>query len=270
MARLNDRMRYVHICLAVIVIVGFTAVTAAEDRIAPTDTLQQALEKLPRTKAVVELPEASIIIEVNETDGDAGFQVFLDGEGWRHARVFDPQGRQIFQVHVSGGIRDIGGGTELFMETEEPEYEDLDELQELIELLDEGEYTFMAKLEGGETAIGTADLTHVVPAGPELVTPVPAEEECATDVLFDMAVIEWYPVTTQITGDPGIVIEAYQVIVENEDTELEFIAEVPADVTMVTVPPEFLEPGTEYAFEVLAIEESGNQTITESCFETAD
>jgi hypothetical protein len=39
---------------------------------------------------------------------------------------------------------------------------------------------------------------------------------------------------------------------------------------MVTVPNELLEPGTEYTFEVLAIEEGGNQTITEGCFVTAD
>jgi hypothetical protein len=39
---------------------------------------------------------------------------------------------------------------------------------------------------------------------------------------------------------------------------------------MVTVPAELLEPGTEYGFEVLAIEEGGNQTITESCLVTAD
>jgi hypothetical protein len=31
----------------------------------------------------------------------------------------------------------------------------------------------------------------------------------------------------------------------------------------VTVPPEFLEVGTVYKFEVLAIEAGGNQTITE-------
>jgi hypothetical protein len=34
------------------------------------------------------------------------------------------------------------------------------------------------------------------------------------------------------------------------------------------VPEEFLEDGTEYKFEVLAIEASGNQTITEGAFET--
>ncbi len=36
--------------------------------------------------------------------------------------------------------------------------------------------------------------------------------------------------------------------------------------TTLTVPAELLEPGTEYEFEVLAIAENGNQTITETCF----
>jgi hypothetical protein len=35
------------------------------------------------------------------------------------------------------------------------------------------------------------------------------------------------------------------------------------NVTKVTVPPEFLEPNTDYKFEVLAIEAGGNQSITE-------
>ena len=34
------------------------------------------------------------------------------------------------------------------------------------------------------------------------------------------------------------------------------------------VPPEFLEPGTAYTFEVLAIEAGGNQTITAGSFVT--
>jgi hypothetical protein len=38
---------------------------------------------------------------------------------------------------------------------------------------------------------------------------------------------------------------------------------------MVTVPAEVLEPGTDYLFEVLAIANGGNQTITEGCFRTA-
>jgi len=41
-------------------------------------------------------------------------------------------------------------------------------------------------------------------------------------------------------------------------------------VTEMTIPEEFLEPGTDYDWEVLAIEESGNQTLNSSSFSTSD
>jgi hypothetical protein len=47
-----------------------------------------------------------------------------------------------------------------------------------------------------------------------------------------------------------------------------FSVDLPASTTSVTVPAEFLEPGTQYKVEVLAIEASGNQTITEVEFMT--
>ncbi|HEX2494568.1 MAG TPA: hypothetical protein VHK24_12395 [Steroidobacter sp.] len=40
--------------------------------------------------------------------------------------------------------------------------------------------------------------------------------------------------------------------------------------TMLSVSLELLQPGTSYIGEVLAVEESGNQTITEFCFTTAN
>jgi hypothetical protein len=36
----------------------------------------------------------------------------------------------------------------------------------------------------------------------------------------------------------------------------------------VTLPPEFLDPGTDYKFEVIVQEESGNRTISETEFST--
>ena len=106
-----------------------------------------------------------------------------------------------------------------------------------------------------------------MPQGPELVSPVPAAgQECAANLAIPV-VIEWDPVTTSIEDEP-IDIVAYEVIVENDDVNFDVI--VPASAgTLVTVPPEVLEPGTDYIFEVLAIEEGGNQTITEGCFRTA-
>jgi H2-forming N5,N10-methylenetetrahydromethanopterin dehydrogenase-like enzyme len=115
--------------------------------------------------------------------------------------------------------------------------------------------------------VGSARFSHDVPAGPELVSPVPGTGECAEDVALP-AVIEWEPVTTSITGAP-IEIVAYEVIVENEGVNFDVVFPATAGTT-VTVPPEVLEPGADYIFEVLAIEEGGNQTITEGCFATAN
>ncbi len=56
-------------------------------------------------------------------------------------------------------------------------------------------------------------------------------------------------------------------IVENEAGNLDVF--LPGNATQMTVPAEFLHPGTEYKFEVLAKAENGNQTITETCFVTA-
>ena len=183
-----------------------------------------------RSKAVIELADASIIIEVNSTDGDAGFQVFLDGDGWRNARVYDSNGRLIVKVVAANGVRNIGGGTELFMESSEPPYEDLDGMQELIEMLPEGEYYFLARTTDNNWATGTAELTHDIPAGPEILEPMPPEneDECSPGVLVDAAFIEWAPVETDIWGEEGIEIEGYQVIVQAEEgPDLEFTAVVP-------------------------------------------
>ena len=80
--------------------------------------------------------------------------------------------------------------------------------------------------------------------------------------------VAWNPVTTSYFGDP-IHIRGYEVIVENE-IDTNFDVHMPAEQgTQLTVSSEVLKPGHDYIFEVLAIEEGGNQTITEGCFSTA-
>ena len=231
---------------------------------------------LKNSKAQVELADASIIIEVNSTDGDAGFQIFVDGDGWKNVRVFDSNGYRILTAGVTGGVRHIGGGTELFLESSEPEYEDLEGMQELVELLPEGEYFFVSRTTDNNWATATAELTHDVPAGPEVANPPVLEDGCSEVDAAAPLVIEWDPVETDISGEGEVEIEAYQVIVESETEdgpEVAFSVTLPPsedDMNMVTVPAEALFAGVEYTFEILAIEESGNQTITESCFETAE
>jgi hypothetical protein len=47
-----------------------------------------------------------------------------------------------------------------------------------------------------------------------------------------------------------------------------FSVYLPATATRVTVPAEFMQGGTDYEYEVLAIEESGNQTLSSAAFAT--
>lgn len=210
---------------------------------------------------VLELEDAVIRIEVNDTDGDAGIQLFLDGDGWRKMRVLAPDNRKVFEVKALSSGADLGF-TELFTESEEPAFDEGFSFDELFELFPEGEYAFIGMTVDNERIAGLATLTHDVPGGPVLLGP------SGDAVDPNATVISWDPPPAPLAGTPVIV--GYQVIVEREDPLREFSVDLPASASSVTVPPEFMEPGTEYEFEVLAIETSGNQTISEGEFETAE
>lgn len=203
------------------------------------------------------LDEARMIIELNTTDEDVGIQIFLDGDQWKKLKVFDPDGRKIFDVKAGGSVR-LLGLTELFFESEEPSLDELP-LADLLALFPEGRYEFVGKTVDNKPLTGHARFTHAIPAGPILVAPV---EGAVVDP--DNTVIEWQAVA----DPPGSEIVAYQVIVEREDPLRVFDVKLPASATSVTVPAEFMEPATEYKFEVLAVEEGGNQSIAERPFET--
>ena len=77
-----------------------------------------------------------------------------------------------------------------------------------------------------------------------------------------------------ITGEPAKII-AYQLIIEEDvDPHPHMIGKLglsmylPRSVTSIEVPDGFLEPSTEYDWEVLAIERSGNQTLSSASFKT--
>ncbi len=53
---------------------------------------------------------------------------------------------------------------------------------------------------------------------------------------------------------------------DGEEFVTVFSVVLPPDVTSMTVPDEFLSQTDEFKFEVLAREESWNQTAVESCF----
>ena len=71
--------------LAVIPLVGVGAVSADRKPAAFTD--------------------ARLKVEINATDGDAGLQIFLDGEAWKAVQLFRPDGQVILDVAATGPCR---------------------------------------------------------------------------------------------------------------------------------------------------------------------
>jgi Fibronectin type III domain len=203
----------------------------------------------------IRLADATMIVEVNATDGDAGLQVFLDGEPWRSMRITSPDGRTILAVKATGRLRNFGL-TELFSESSEPPFDEFP-LRRFRALFPEGRYSFVGTTVEGERLVGRARLTHDIPHGPEIVSPADGAAVAPENV-----VASWKPVTTPA----GIRIAGYRAIVTREDPLRVFSVDLPASVHSVTVPPQFLEAGTEYKLEVQAIEANGNQTLTEIMF----
>ena len=80
----------------------------------------------------IEFSDAAIRIEINDTDGDAGIQMFVDGEPWKTLKVVCPDGKRVLEVKAKGSVRQQGL-TELFFESAEPSFEDqtLEELKDL-------------------------------------------------------------------------------------------------------------------------------------------
>lgn len=225
---------------------------------------QEASEHTARE--VVEIADARLKFEINATDGDGGVQLFLDAEPWKRMSIFDQNGRRIFTA-VTKGIMAKQGGTELFLESAEPTFDELP-LEELLERWPAGRYDFRGRGLDGEIYVGSAQLTHDLPDGPVLVSPI----EGAAPQDPANTVVRWRRVPPA-NGSPII---AYQVLVVEPDTGITALPTMSLDVMMpptanrLEVPPGFLQPGTEYEWEVLAIERGGNQTLSSSTFTTLD
>ena len=258
--------RIVYAALILLAGLAFGLTSDARDR--HDDTESKAAE--------IPFGAAQIRIEVNSTDGDAGLQIFLDGEAWKQIRIEDPNGKLVFEVDDFGKLRKLGS-TELFMESNEPDFQEDMPLPEILKLLPAGVYDFEGTTIDGEELEGEATLTHTLPCGPEVTSPGDGDTLDPNTAV----VIDWEPVTNKIdtSSDTGecsdstdIEIAGYEVIVELEDAEPPQKLDIflPASVTSVTVPEELIVPGGSYKFEVLAIEAGGNQTITEGFFTTSE
>ncbi|MCE9596265.1 MAG: hypothetical protein K8S98_18900 [Planctomycetes bacterium] len=203
--------------------------------------------------ADIQLSIAKIYWEYNASANDLGVHVSLDGEDWKELKIHRPDNKTIFEVRGKGAYKELGM-TELFFEGAEPSLDEFP-LMALLKAFPQGEYEIEGTTVDGSDIGADVMFSHAIPDGPEVFSQLGAN---------DLLRISWNPVTAPPPGFPNlpITIAGYQVIVGS------FQVTLPATATSVTVPPEFvasLAPGAQ-PFEVLAIEQNNNQTLTEGTF----
>jgi hypothetical protein len=229
--------------------------------------------------------ETHIFFELNNTDGDLGIHGKVDGGPWKKIWLQDSTGRKLMKVTARGRLR-RQGVTELFFESAEPTFDDLPPA-DFFDRFPEGIYKAFGISEDGNLLVGRSRVTHVMPAPPEpTVNDKPMADQCddeepgydATEVTTPVT-IAWSPVTMSHPAADGggagvqppvpVEIVNYEVVVEVETEdgfEAVFSIILPPDVTEITIPEELTDLGDTFKYEILAREESFNQTATESCF----
>lgn len=211
--------------------------------------------------------KASLFIEDNTGDEDIGVHGYFDDHGWTELCVFNPAGEMVLHVRPDAQMGELGM-SEFFFESQEPGYEDWD-FSDLKAAWPEGDYSVRAQSHDGEVLHGAAHFTHDLPMRPVITAPalVLEPEDNPPVVALGDVTVTWDPVTTTVDGKP-VALRAYQLWVNKENHEdpngfsrPNFDVHVSPDTTSFVVPAAFFDAASLYEVEVVAIEQSGNQTI---------
>jgi hypothetical protein len=243
-----------------------------------------------------EFDEHRVLIEINATDGDAGFHALIDGDAWKEVTL---NGSKLFAGEAKGALREQGM-SEIFFESDEPpcsaEVADEDEefvtVAEVLERFPTGPYQFSGKsIEPGDMLASTATLTHDLPAAPDITAFDGTEGLDPDDVVITWAAgddLGECDVPEGITDPAAVEVLYWEVVVEPEEEDQDspirvFSVQVPPDITEVHVSPQYLtsyqaEGVTEFKFEIGAVENrmidgeptKGNQTFSEGTFTIAE
>ena len=227
--------------------------------------------------------EHEIFFELNNTDGDLGIHALIDGEAWKKLTIEDPWGRKLLNVGLKGRLR-RQGLTEIFFESAEPVFDDLDPVDFFLRF-PAGDYEIEGRTLDGEEMESETELTHLMPAlaGGIVVSGTSIDPEAVDcdegpiPMVTGPVAISWdevdrsHPDLGSPTDSMDIEIHNYQVVVEVEtedEDELELSVILPPGTTALPIPEEFtdLDEDGQIKFEILAREESFNQTAVESCF----
>ena len=215
---------------------------------------------------------ADIFFELNASARDVGVHASLDATSWKELEILDPRGRQVVEVKPRGGARQIGL-TELFFEGEEPSLREVP-FSRFLALFPQGRYIFRGITTDNQPLRSTDSLTADLPCPVRLTTPA-ADGRVSLDALT----VRWTAPSGTYEPDrqfcrsrDSIRLSGFQVVVEIAKEERDFLREFSVVLSprarQVRVPAQFLReaarfPDTILKVEVLALERSGNKTITE-------
>lgn len=224
----------------------------------------------------LELDEAFLYFELNDTDGDLGIHGKADGDSWKRMKIEAPNERTLLNITVRSKLR-RQGLTELFFESSEPTFDELAP-EVFFGRFPEGVYEWEGYTTDYKEIEGEVFLSHIIPAAPVVANIGNLSEEdnpgfeeddgelskvCWEDVVVSAegVLVEWDPVmeshfdkwsdTTNEPlenevkiplGDPGDLedIAYYEFVAEIDDTEFKSTAVLPPETTSWTIPPEFL------------------------------
>ena len=219
--------------------------------------------------------EAELFFELNDTDGDLGIHGKIDGDEWKRLEIEDPYERRMMYVRAIGRLK-RQGITELFFESAEPTFDELDP-EKFFHRFPEGVYEIEGRTLDGEELESEVYLSHVIPAAPGNVTVngEAAAEDCDGElpVVSAPVTLAWSAVTgshEELGREGDVEVRYYEVVVEIDETDFNSTNIVPGEITEWTFGDadffELSEEG-EYKFEILVRAESGNKSAMESCFE---
>jgi hypothetical protein len=222
-----------------------------------------------------EIAESRLFVEYQSSDGDLGVHGYFDDDGWSELCVYEPSGEQVLAIKPQAQLKDLTMAS-IFFESREPLLSEFS-FADLKANFPEGQYQVRGVAVDGTGLTGSATFSHNIPAPPVITLPaLAADAESTGDAVVSTTdlVIEWEDVTETVDGDP-VAITGYEIIITKEEHDDQhsfsrpiFDVHLPADRNSLDVPATFLEPGTVYELELLALEESGNQTISVGFFET--
>lgn len=221
----------------------------------------------------------NIHFETNSSACDMGIQISFDTGGITEGEVENPRGAVVFSLESVRGREVTHDITEVFQERVEPPIIELEDalgcehspdaipLDKLLAAWPAGSYEFDG-VSGAQEFEGAAVLTHKVPAGPEIITPLDGDVVPHDQNLL----IRWRRVSkpllpslgpVEVVGYHALVVDVTNPTLPPGKVKTALDADLSRSETSFLVPKQYLEPGRIYELEVLAIEKGGNQTITE-------